>query len=358
MAEPSLAFGHQEDRNLVVARAQEPDQGAGPFVLLVVLAEIPVDQHGMDGGVRSDDRLAVLGGSCFDNFDRSASASPGSARRIARPSAVALPSSSSTTSTRIADLAGLALDHLGNSSAERARAASFAGRVPFEDTCESFIECNRTSACTARRTRTGCVELAERTIDEEPEVLSRRVPARVPPDSFVNRRSRMTRSLRCLSPMGTENQRALAKEDIGLPVDAPAAIPTGSRRNRHDPGVHLQCRAPALQPGLRCRPGDDGERSFLSGPWPRVDRARRGLWARDVTQAPRRNAAGASARSTARLPPAKMGIENETSCLLASVALVGAHSRSTLPCCTSLRRLSGVTRHPLDRSGSAARVLS
>ena len=46
-----------------------PDEGAGALVLLVV-AQVPVDEHGVDGGVRGDDRLAVLGGGRLDDIDR------------------------------------------------------------------------------------------------------------------------------------------------------------------------------------------------------------------------------------------------------------------------------------------------
>ena len=44
-----------------------------------------------------------------------------------------------------------------------------------------------------------------------------------------------------------------------------------------------------------------------------------------------RSAAGASARTAARLPPAKIGIEKDACSLRPSVSLMGAHSRSILP---------------------------
>ncbi len=40
--------------------------------MIPVLAQCPVDQHDMDRGIRGDDGLAVLGGGCFDHFDRAA----------------------------------------------------------------------------------------------------------------------------------------------------------------------------------------------------------------------------------------------------------------------------------------------
>jgi hypothetical protein len=42
------AFGHQEDRNLVIARAHEAYEGTGPLVILAVDAQVPVDQHSVD----------------------------------------------------------------------------------------------------------------------------------------------------------------------------------------------------------------------------------------------------------------------------------------------------------------------
>ena len=63
------ALGHQEDRNLVVAGAEELQESAGPLVV-VVLAQGPVDQYGVDCGIRSDDRCAIFGGRRFDDFDR------------------------------------------------------------------------------------------------------------------------------------------------------------------------------------------------------------------------------------------------------------------------------------------------
>jgi hypothetical protein len=56
-----------------------------------------------------------------------------------------------------------------------------------------------------------------------------------------------------------------------------------------------------------------------------------------------RSAAEASERMTARLPPAKVGIENETSCLLLDVSTMGAQSKSTSPDWTDRRLLSNET---------------
>ena len=64
------ALGHQKDRDLVVARPHELEKRAR-LVVAVVGAERPVDQHGVDRGVRGDDRRAILGGGRFDDFDGS-----------------------------------------------------------------------------------------------------------------------------------------------------------------------------------------------------------------------------------------------------------------------------------------------
>ena len=157
----------------------------------------------------------------------------------------------------------------------------------------------------------------------------------------MNRRSRTTSSSRRRVVHGAQHQRASPKNTSTLPstqlLQARAVV-----GDRHDLGVDLQSVAPLFEPALRRRAGDDGKGRVLQhlrGRRAAPDRLVRPA----LRRAPRATPLRASARTTARLPPANTGIENETSCLRRSVALVGAHSRSMLPCCTSLRRSSGVT---------------
>ena len=62
------ALGQQEDRDLVVARADVLDERARAGVILVV-AQRPVDQQRMDGRVRGDHGTAVFGRERLDHFD-------------------------------------------------------------------------------------------------------------------------------------------------------------------------------------------------------------------------------------------------------------------------------------------------
>ena len=65
------SFGHEEDRDLVVARAQELQEGMRTLVI-VVFSQRPVDQHRVDRGVRGDHRSSVFGGRRLDHLDTAA----------------------------------------------------------------------------------------------------------------------------------------------------------------------------------------------------------------------------------------------------------------------------------------------
>ena len=65
------SFGHEEDRDLVVARTQELQEGMRTLVIVIV-SQRPVDQHRVDRGVRCHHRRSIFRRRRLDDIDTAA----------------------------------------------------------------------------------------------------------------------------------------------------------------------------------------------------------------------------------------------------------------------------------------------
>jgi hypothetical protein len=65
------SFGHEEDRDLVVARTQELQEGMRTLVIVIV-SQRPVEQHRVDRGVRCHHRSSIFRRRRLDDIDAAA----------------------------------------------------------------------------------------------------------------------------------------------------------------------------------------------------------------------------------------------------------------------------------------------
>ena len=156
---------------------------------------------------------------------------------------------------------------------------------------------------------------------------------------------------------GAEHERASPKNTSTSRVEQllqPGRDSPGPARSARRPAAWRPLASSQVAAG---RAGDDGERRVLQDLRGRRAAPHRS-WTSRFSASALRSAGAASARRTARLPPGKTGIENATPVVCASVTLIGVHSRSMLPCCTSRRRAVERHRHPVHGQLSAARAAS
>ena len=211
------SFGHEEDRDLVVARAQRLDERVRVFVVLAV-AQPPIDEHDVDRGIRGDDRRSVRGGSRFHHFDapplhllhqRADRATfrgrVDRARRRRRVLACSI----------YWRLAGSSRVLLVNSF-RRARLRR--GRAPEEECLRPVVE--RTEPALCRDRRSSAMDRWWPAPYPRPGgSRRRRAPVQVPACSCVNSRSTTTSWSRFVGVDGAEHHGAIAEEHVHLAVE-------------------------------------------------------------------------------------------------------------------------------------------